>query len=208
MNLAYYRKSPLDSPQVLENLRANAAQAGLQILGEVQLPDAAGTLLHICNPAWMGNLIAADPNLVGLLPCSVVVLEKDGAVTVGAGRPAILGSVSQRPDIQDIALEAETAIKQLIDSSAGVGAPTPVQVTLYSTKTCPYCKMEQAWLERNGVKHDVIYVDMDEQAARRMVEATGQMGVPVTEIHYSDADPDYIIGFDRPQLTQLLGVAA
>jgi hypothetical protein len=33
---------------------------------------------------------------------------------------------------------------------------------------------------------------------------TGQMGVPVTEIEYDDADPEYIIGFDKAKLASIL----
>jgi len=39
-----------------------------------------------------------------------------------------------------------------------------------------------------------------------MVKKTGQMGVPVTEIEYADRKPEYIVGFNQPQLSYMLGV--
>jgi len=72
--------------------------------------------------------------------------------------------------------------------------------------SCPYCKMEKAWLDENKVKHEVIYVDLNQEEAQKMVEKTGQMGVPVTEIKFDEGESEYIIGFDKPKLSQLLNV--
>jgi arsenate reductase-like glutaredoxin family protein len=66
--------------------------------------------------------------------------------------------------------------------------------------------MEQSWLENNKIKHDIIHVDLNPKAAQDMVEKTGQMGVPVTEITYDEGESEYIIGFDKPKLSQLLGI--
>jgi hypothetical protein len=39
-----------------------------------------------------------------------------------------------------------------------------------------------------------------------MVEKTGQMGVPVTEIIYENGEEEYIIGFDRERLSEVLSL--
>ena len=83
----------------------------------------------------------------------------------------------------------------------------PTNIKLYSTMSCPYCKMEKAWLDEKRVKHEVIYVDLNPQEAEKMVAKTGQMGVPVTEIQYENEKPAYVIGFNTVQLSQLLGVS-
>jgi hypothetical protein len=62
------------------------------------------------------------------------------------------------------------------------------------------------WLTSKQVPFEKILVDRDEQAAMDMVKRTGQMGVPVTEITYPDRDPEFIIGFNPPQLSYMLGV--
>lgn len=71
---------------------------------------------------------------------------------------------------------------------------------------CPYCKMEKAWLESNKIKHEISYVDKNQEEAIEMVRATGQMGVPVTKIEFESGDPKYIIGFDVPSLSSALNV--
>ncbi len=79
-------------------------------------------------------------------------------------------------------------------------------VKIYATTTCPYCIMLADWLEEHKVKYEKILVDRDETAARNMVMQTGQMGVPVTEIVYPDRNSEYVIGFNRPRLSYMLGV--
>jgi glutaredoxin len=79
------------------------------------------------------------------------------------------------------------------------------KVKVYSTLSCPYCIMEKQWLDNNKISHEVVYVDLDQNAARKMVEETGQMGVPVTEIQ-TDSKKEFVIGFDTSRLSSLLGI--
>ncbi len=79
-----------------------------------------------------------------------------------------------------------------------------VSVKLYSTRTCPYCSMEKAWLEKEKIDHEVIYVDSNQEEAMKMVQKTGQMGVPVTEIKFENGREEYVIGFDKPTLEYYL----
>jgi glutaredoxin 3 len=51
------------------------------------------------------------------------------------------------------------------------------------------------FLSKEGIAYQEKNVAQDHAAAHHMVEATGQMGVPVTEI-----DGRFIVGFDRPAL--------
>lgn len=80
------------------------------------------------------------------------------------------------------------------------------KVKVYATTTCPYCTMVANWLTQKKVIFEKIMVDQDQNAARDMVEKTGQMGVPVTEIVYKDRKSEYVVGFNQPQLAYMLGV--
>jgi glutaredoxin 3 len=206
MNLAYFRKSTFSRDVTVENVKNQAKELGLTILGSTELPGKNGTILHICNPSWMGNLLASDVNLIGLLPCSIAVISKNNDVMIGVGSPAVLGSVSQNPAIAQLASQAEEKLKELIHASAGVGPLKPTRVKLYSTTTCPYCKMEAAWLDEKKVTYEEIHVDQNQQEAEDMVKKTGQMGVPVTAIGYEGGEEEYIVGFNKPQLAAILGV--
>jgi glutaredoxin len=80
------------------------------------------------------------------------------------------------------------------------------KVKVYATTTCPYCTMITDWLTSKKVAFEKILVDQDQKAAENMIQKTGQMGVPVTEIEYSDRKAEFVVGFNQPQLAYMLGV--
>ena len=80
-----------------------------------------------------------------------------------------------------------------------------VNVTLYKTTTCPYCKMETEYLNSKGIKFEEIFVDQDTKAAEEMIKISGQMGVPFTVIEKKDSKIT-ILGFDQVKLNAALGI--
>ncbi len=203
MKLAYIRTSKHDRSTTISRLTQTAESAGWQLQKGVELPSG-GIVYQVCKPDWVEALMKKNPQLIGLLPCSVVVLEQDGKVMVAAGSASLIGQVSGDAQVQDLAASGESALHALVNAAADVGDPKPVAVKLYSTHSCPYCRMEKAWLDSQKVAHTVVYVDDDEDEARRLVERTGQMGVPVTEIEYDSADPEFVVGFDKKRLEAIL----
>ena len=115
----------------------------------VELPSG-GSVFQVCKPDWIDAILGKDPQLLGLIPCSVVVLERDGATTVGAGNASLLGKVSPDADLGKISASAEAALRALVNTAADVADRKPVAVKLYSTKSCPFCRMEKAWLDSIG----------------------------------------------------------
>ena len=206
MNLAYFRQSKFSYDQTLKNIKKEAEKASLKILGEVDLPNKQGKVFNLCSDIWMGNVIASDKNLIGLLPCSLVVLKKDDKVLVGTSTASLLGKVSQNPAIFETAKNVDKTLKDLVNNSCGVEPLKVKKIKLYATTSCPYCKMEASWLDSNKIKYEHTLVDLNPLAAEEMVRKTGQMGVPATEIVYDNGEEEYIIGFDKERLSEILGV--
>ena len=75
------------------------------------------------------------------------------------------------------------------------------KVVVYSSPVCPYCEMAKNYLKEKGVSFEEINVAVDQKAAQRMVQKTGQMGVPVIEI-----GDNFVIGFNQTQIDQLLNL--
>jgi glutaredoxin 3 len=73
------------------------------------------------------------------------------------------------------------------------------KIKVYSTPTCPYCKLAEMYLKKQGVEFDHIDVSVDEDAAREMIAKSGQTGVPVIEIN-----GEIIIGFNKPEIDRAL----
>lgn len=74
-------------------------------------------------------------------------------------------------------------------------------ITIYSTPTCPYCKMAKEYMTEKGVAFTEIDVSADQSKAEVMVKKSGQMGVPVI-----DVDGKILIGFDKKELNEALGL--
>ncbi len=72
-------------------------------------------------------------------------------------------------------------------------------VVVYSTPTCPYCKMVKEYLSQKGIAYTEHDLSKDYDKAREMVQKTGQMGVPVVIIN-----DNAVIGFNRAKIDELL----
>ncbi len=75
-------------------------------------------------------------------------------------------------------------------------------VTIYSTPTCHFCNMAKEYFAQHKIAYTPIDVSTDAEKRKEMVEKSGQLGVPVIVI-----DNDIVIGFNKPKLAQLLGIA-
>ena len=74
-----------------------------------------------------------------------------------------------------------------------------MDVKVYSTTTCPWCHKVKEFLKEHHVKFQDINVQEDENAAKEMIEKSGQMGVPVIEVN-----GEMIVGFDENKLKKAL----
>lgn len=75
------------------------------------------------------------------------------------------------------------------------------RVKVYSTQTCPYCKMIKTFLTENSIDFEDIDVGSNPDKAQEMVEKSGQMGVPVVEI-----GDKVIVGFEKEKIAEELGI--
>ena len=76
-----------------------------------------------------------------------------------------------------------------------------MNVKVYSTNFCPYCKMAKDFLKERKIPFEEINVQENNSAAKEMIEKSGQAGVPVIEI-----DGKMIIGFDVDKIKELLKI--
>jgi glutaredoxin 3 len=74
-----------------------------------------------------------------------------------------------------------------------------MNVIVYSTPTCPFCKQVKAFLDSLNVSYQDIDVSADQEKAQEMIEKSSQMGVPVI-----DVDGEILVGFDKKKLEELV----
>ena len=74
-----------------------------------------------------------------------------------------------------------------------------MSITIYSTKTCPWCEKTKKLLISRKVKFVDLDVATNAKARKDMVRKSGQLGVPVIDINGK-----IIVGFDQKAIEKAL----
>ena len=74
-----------------------------------------------------------------------------------------------------------------------------MEVTIYTTELCPFCKRTKEFFKEHNIKYSEKDVSEDEKAAEEMIKLSGHHGVPVI-----DVDGEIIVGFDEEKLKEAL----
>ena len=75
------------------------------------------------------------------------------------------------------------------------------EVKIYTTPTCPYCKMAKKFLDDNGIKYQEFNVAEDKAARKEMKDKYNSLAVPTICI-----DNEVLVGFNEAQLKEKLGL--
>lgn len=73
------------------------------------------------------------------------------------------------------------------------------KATVYTTSTCPFCTMMTNYLKEQNIPFEEINVQVDLEAQRKLVEETGEMGVPQTKLNGK-----WILGFNPAEVQAAL----
>lgn len=73
-------------------------------------------ILGACNPPNAHKAILAEENIGLMLPCNVIVYEKEGKTTVGVIKPTVAMGMIDNPGLKPLALEVEARLNKVFDS--------------------------------------------------------------------------------------------
>jgi uncharacterized protein (DUF302 family) len=76
-------------------------------------------ILGACNPASAHRAILAEEDIGLLLPCNVIVYEKDDKTTVSAIKPTVAMQMIDNADLKTIAKEIEAKLESAVASVGG-----------------------------------------------------------------------------------------
>ncbi|MCJ7479190.1 MAG: NrdH-redoxin [Candidatus Nanohaloarchaeota archaeon QJJ-7] len=91
-------------------------------------------------------------------------------------------------DIDEI---KEQKMEEIQEQDSG---PEP-EVEIFTTPTCPYCDKLKNWMDQEGIDYVEHDVASDREQAMRMIQKTGQQGVPQTFV-----GGEAIIGFQPKKI--------
>jgi len=78
------------------------------------------------------------------------------------------------------------------------------KVTIYTTRTCPYCKLLKEYLREKNIDFDEKHVDTDQTDAQKSVDTCGSLGVPCTHITGKNGKMTSVLGFDKTRIEKEL----
>ncbi|MFA6461338.1 MAG: glutaredoxin domain-containing protein [Candidatus Woesearchaeota archaeon] len=74
-----------------------------------------------------------------------------------------------------------------------------MEVKIYTTPTCPWCKTTKEWMKKNKVSFQELDIVESDTYRDELIEKSHQMAVPMIDI-----DGTIIVGFDEKRLEELL----
>ena len=73
-------------------------------------------ILGACNPRLAHRALSQDDTVGLLLPCNVVVAQKNDGAEIALARPQSMFETVKNPDVQPLADEAEERIRRVFES--------------------------------------------------------------------------------------------
>jgi uncharacterized protein (DUF302 family) len=133
-NYVIARSTELSFEEAVEKARGLLQEAGYGILSEIdvkakleeKLEEKLGierepyTILGACNPPLAKEGLDAEPDLGALLPCNVVVYEREGRTRVAAVEPGKMLSVVGNEELGPIADQVREDLTRVVDELAKV----------------------------------------------------------------------------------------
>ncbi|KDR96676.1 Uncharacterized conserved protein, DUF302 family [Peptoclostridium litorale DSM 5388] len=93
------------------NFKEKLAEKGFEFGGDVKI-------LEVCNPAIASKILEKNIEVSYLLPCKVVVYEKDDGMYIGMVRPEKLMELLGDESLYDMAKDVESDLKKAIQDAS------------------------------------------------------------------------------------------
>ncbi|MBM4170037.1 MAG: DUF302 domain-containing protein [Ignavibacteria bacterium] len=125
MSYGFSRTTDLSYDRAVEKVIEELNKEGFGILTTIDVKDTLKKKLDVdfkryvilgaCNPPFAHKVLEAEEQIGLLLPCNVIVYEKEGKSVVAAFDPMMMTKVLDNPKIQPIADEVQQRLRRVID---------------------------------------------------------------------------------------------
>ena len=126
--MSYYfsKKSALGFKEAIEKVTEALIQEGFGILTEIDVKETLKKKLDVdfrpykilgaCNPPFAYKALQAEDKVGIMLPCNVIVQEKENGVEIAAVDPVASMQAIDNPKLGEIANEIRQRLHRVIDS--------------------------------------------------------------------------------------------
>jgi uncharacterized protein (DUF302 family) len=126
MKYGYSTQLNLPFVEAVKRLKEELSKEGFGVLTEIDVKATLKEKLDIdysnylilgaCNPHFAYKALQAEKEIGLLLPCNVIVYEKNNQVILSAILPSVAMGMINNLDLTDIATEVEEKLKKVINS--------------------------------------------------------------------------------------------
>jgi uncharacterized protein (DUF302 family) len=124
MTYGISRTVPLPYEQAVERVTAELKAEGFGVLTTIDVRDTLKTKLDVdfgkyvilgaCNPPFAYQALQAEEQIGLLLPCNVIVYERDGKTVVSIFDPMVMSAILDNPAITPVAAEVRTRLERVL----------------------------------------------------------------------------------------------
>lgn len=132
INYGFTKELKLPFEDVIEMVTARLADEGFGILTKIDVREKFKEKLGIefmkyvilgaCNPANARSAILAERDIGLMLPCNVIVYEKDDVTVISVIKPTVAMQMVNNNNLKEIAAKVETKLGKVFDSITEKGA--------------------------------------------------------------------------------------
>lgn len=126
MKYGYTKQTTQEFQQAVESVKDSLATEGFGVLTEIDVQTTLKKKLDVdfdnyiilgaCNPKFAYKALQTEQEIGLLLPCNVIVYEKENETFVSAILPTVAMNMIDSPELQDIAETIEQKLKTVINN--------------------------------------------------------------------------------------------
>ena len=126
INYSFTKELNIPYRKVIELVRDSLEKEGFGVLTEIdvqkKMKEKLGIdmkkyiILGACNPPNAYKAILTEENIGLMLPCNVIVYEKDGKTTLSFIRPTVAMQMVDNAELQKVSEEVEGKLKKAFEA--------------------------------------------------------------------------------------------
>jgi uncharacterized protein (DUF302 family) len=126
MNYGITKTIDLSYEEAIEKVTEELKKEGFGVLTTIDVRETLKKKLDVdfqkyiilgaCNPPFAYEALKAEMQIGLLMPCNVIIYEKDGKTIVSAFNPATIAAVSNNEKLNELSANLNKKIYKVIDS--------------------------------------------------------------------------------------------
>lgn len=126
MEYGYYKETDMTYEQALEKVPEVLKTEGFGVLTTIDVKDTLKKkidvdfdrymILGACNPPFAHQALQAEDSIGLLMPCNVIIHEKNGKVKISVFNPMVIAQVSDNPKLKDLSVMLNEKIQSVLSN--------------------------------------------------------------------------------------------